>query len=477
MSYPSGSTLKVLLDNGASPNTGPFDLYVNSITASSNGILIANDVPKNDLSSSGYTFVTPIETFQVWARSDGSITNADVFILGNVPGYNKSIAVTASYDASLTPGLITASVFLDNGYGPQIAGTIPSALNSCPSTTGIGTSSLNSAYNTAVYLKDHETGSNYIKFFANGSATSEYYYHIPAFSGSGANITSTNVCVDLSGGGYQTVATNSINIYPTASIKPTIKVGNPAGDTSQIKRGLIIKANGSNIYSGSTTSLLDPAISVPGNAFIEITSSILQAPIWQAGYSTETTNSLNLKFTYHDGEYNAATIFDITQPQFLSGSSQTNIYQYSFYAVPGAYYTTLFDAQVVAGEVGINIYPEVNGSYIRNVYSITSGKTAHTIEFTSGEIIKYSDVSCVTQLGGECTWVTGSNGYLSIPIGSEAGDFSSSADIVSCAASGVNSLKYSSFDTNRGSLSTSPETLVVGSVEYVFAGMDECQLT
>jgi hypothetical protein len=353
MSYPSGSTLKVLLDNGASPNTGPFDLYVNSITASSNGILIANDVPKNDLSSSGYTFVTPIETFQVWAKSDGSITNADVYVLGEVPGYNKSVAVTASYDSSLTPGLITASIFLDNGYGPHFAGTIPSALNSCPSTTGVGTSSLNSAYNTVVYLKDNETGSNYIKFTANGSATSDYYYHIPAFSGSGVNIISTNICVDLSGGGYQTVATNSINIYPTASIKPNLEILSVTGYT-QVQEGLIIKVNGNTSFSGSITgSATYSPISVPGNAFIEVTSSVLQPSIWDPGDPDVTSrNVLNIRWSYNNGEYSNASVSSIDQTQSLSGSAQANIVQYSFYAVPGASYTTNFSSSYS------NVYPE-----------------------------------------------------------------------------------------------------------------------
>ena len=115
MPYPSGSTLLVALQNGASPNTGPFDIYINDLSSSTN--LIANDISKATLSGSGYTFVTPLETFRVWAKSDSTITNADVAIVGEVPGLTKTFNITGSYDSSLNVGQLAAVVFCDAGYG------------------------------------------------------------------------------------------------------------------------------------------------------------------------------------------------------------------------------------------------------------------------------------------------------------------------------------------------------------------------
>lgn len=336
MSYTSGSSLNVLLENGASPNTGPFDIYINSISSSGN--LIANDVAKTTLSSSGYPFIAPVEVFSVWVKSDGTVTNADVAILSEIPGYNKTVGITGSYNESLIPGLNTVIIFLDNGYGLQDAGNVPSSLNVCPSVIGTGTGSINSSFNTLVVVKSHETGSNYVKFFANGAPSSNYYYHIPSFSGSGVNVVDVDVCMDLSAGNYQTVATNSINVYPSASIKPILTYTSTPGQPSETNGWSILKVNGTTIYSSSFTGNVSP-IPVPGNAFVEITSSLLQANSWVLGNNTLSTSSINITWIYNHPEYDGNTVYSSTKSQILSGSTDANLSYYNFYAVPGGEYT------------------------------------------------------------------------------------------------------------------------------------------
>jgi hypothetical protein len=334
LSYTSGSLLNVLLENGASPNTGPFDIYINNISSSGN--LIANDVDKTVLSSSGYSFTAPIEVFRVWVKSDSTITNADVAVLGKIPGYDSFVSITGSYNESLTPGLDTVITFIDNGYGLQDAGNIPNFLNTCPSTLGTGTGSINSIFNTLVVVKNNETGSNLVKFFAEGAPVSDYFYHIPSFSGSGANVRDIDICIDLSSGNYQTTSSTTVNLYPSASIRPILSSFNTGGSNSDINSWFILKSNGVAVYSSSVEGT-SSYFGVPGNAFVEITSSILQPFSWVLGNTTVTTNSIDLKFSYlYDYNNNQVTLK--TQTQNLTTETDSNLIYYSFYAVPGAEY-------------------------------------------------------------------------------------------------------------------------------------------
>lgn len=338
MSFPSGSTILVTLLNGASPNTGPFDLYINN-TSSIN--LVADNVSKATLSGSGYTFTTPLETYQVIAKSDSTITTANAAILGNIPGAVNKIAVTGSYDSSLTPGNIFSYVYLDNGYGVQSVGVVDSALNSCPSIIGTGTGSINTVYNTLVTVKTSESSSNYIKFFINGASTSNYFYYLASPSASGITPSSINVCIDLSGGAYQTTPVSSIDTSPSSSIRPNLTDVNPIGNTSQVNGWLIFKSNGITVYSGSLTGSL-PYLGQPGNAFIELTSSLLQAPGWVPSQNVPTTNSLDLRWTYSDIGYSNISVYSATQQKVLtsnSGVNSENVLYYSFYAVPGTQYS------------------------------------------------------------------------------------------------------------------------------------------
>ena len=341
MSFPSGSTLLVTLLNGASPNTGPFDLYINSISSSANLITTAS-VPKVQLSGSGYTFNNNVEVFSVWAKSSGSITTANVASLGNIPGTNSSVSVTGSYDSSLNVSLVTASVFFNMGYGLQNAGAIPSALNTCPSTTGVGTGSINSSWSTLVVCKTHETSSEYIKFFPQGGATSDYFYHIPStyqFTGS------LNVCVDLSSTNYQTVATNSINVYPTASI--TMNSYAFPSNAANTLIWNILKVNGSTVYSSSAAA--SSIISVPGNALVEITASSLLGP--------GNTGSYNVYMTNYD-YFNYAPI-GLVNSAFYSDTVNTTMNTASavisdsnrFYATPGGNYNLVVSSSIVGDPV------------------------------------------------------------------------------------------------------------------------------
>jgi hypothetical protein len=374
MSFPSGSTLKVLLLNGASPNTGPFDLYVNSITASS-GILIANDVSKATLSGSGYEFITPIETYQVWAKSDSTITNADVFILGNIPGVNGSVSVTGSYEESLTAGQVTASVFFDNGYGLQNSGTIPSAFNVCPSTVGIGTASINNIYNTLVVLKTHETSSEYIIFFENNGLTSGYFYHLPSSASVSAfkAVNTLNICVDLSSGNYQTVPTNSINVYPTASI---ITTSQKLGDANAYELWIQLKANGVLIYSGSSTGTGFNS-GVPGNAIVEYTASIPQISSWTSGNAFTSSLQVQNLLRYNSPEYALDPMVNLFQNVILSSSISENTLQYSFPAIPGGYYELDADGNV---------------SGVNYAYSASLCGTGQTSSFISDDELVSGDV-------------------------------------------------------------------------------------
>lgn len=343
--FPSGSTLKVLLLNGAAPNTGPFDLYINSISSSGN--LIANDVPKATLSGSGYEFVTPLETTQVWAKSDGTITNADVYSLGSVPGANLLVTIDGAYDSSLTVSAITASVFLDNGYGLQSAGTIPSALNTCPATTAVGLAFVNSVYNTLVVVKDNESGSNYIKFFADGAATSDYYYHLP---GSPINANDVSICVDLSGNSYQTVATNSINVYPTSSITIT-----PFNYYSPIdvESWIIVKSNGVVVASSSYSdqNLYTTSFSVPGNAYIEVTSSA----VLSSGNNAYTCSFVDIAKLTYSPLYSSFNVVGQNNAGWVSPSSSASDF-YSLYALPGGVYDIIPSSSFGSG-VFVGKYP------------------------------------------------------------------------------------------------------------------------
>jgi hypothetical protein len=336
MSFPSGSTIKVILQNGASPNTGPFDIWINSLTASQGGVFIANDVSKATLSGSGYEFITPVETFSVLAKSDSSCQTIDIVGIPDIPGTTNAIRVTGSYDESLTPGLVTASVFFDNGYGLERVGTIPTALNTCPSTTGIGTGSVNNNFPTLVVLKTNETSSQYIKFFANGGSTSDYFYYVPS-SASVASfkaVTSVNVCADLSSGNYQTVATNSINVHPTASINTsTTKNGDNVYDL-----WVQLKANGAPIYSGSAAGGTSFFNSVPGGALVELTASIPQISGWTSGNVFTSSLQVQNLLRYNSPEYALDPMINLFQTTMLSNATSVNTLQYSFQAVPGGYY-------------------------------------------------------------------------------------------------------------------------------------------
>lgn len=344
MSFPSGSTIKVILQNGASPNTGPFDIWVNSLTASDGGFLIANDVSKSILSGSGYEFTTPIETFSVLAKSDSSCQTIDIVSIPDIPGTTNAVRVTGSYDDSLTPGLVTASVFFDNGYGLERVGTIPSALNTCPSTTGIGTGSVNNTLDTLVVLKTNETGSQYIKFFANNGSTSNYFYYIPASASVAAfkSVTSLNLCVDLSSGNYQTAATNSIDLYPTASVVTT---STKLGDANVYDLWVQLKANGVPIYSGSATGTGFNG-GVPGGALIEYTASIPQISSWTAGNIFTSSLQVQNLLRYNSPEYALDPMINLFQNVILSSSTSVNTLQYSFQAIPGGYYELDADGNV-----------------------------------------------------------------------------------------------------------------------------------
>jgi len=340
MSYPSGSTLLVALQNGASPNTGPFDIYINDLSSSSN--LIANDVSKATLSGSGYTFVTPLETFRVWAKSDSTITNADVAILGEVPGLTKSFSITGSYESSVNSVVLPSEVFCDSGYGMQMAGIIPTNLNTCPSTTGIGTASISPLRNTLVTVKFNETGSSLVKFFPNGAANSVYFYHVPCVSSSGTNETSLNVCVDMTSNFPITTPTNSVNVYPsTTQSVSMVRQANflgaaPYGNDNTT---LLIRVNGSLVYSGSSEVMSLP-LNTPPNALVEVTSSIMQTSlINQIGVRGNfVTNSLSVALTTPDGLYFADVVSSKFSTEILSGSTDRNDVATSFIALPGASY-------------------------------------------------------------------------------------------------------------------------------------------
>jgi len=344
MPFPSGSTLLVLLQNGASPNTGPFDIYINSISSSGN--LIANDVSKATLSGSGYSFVTPLETFQVIAKSDSSCQTIDIVNIPDIPGTTNQVVVTGSYDSSLTPGLVTASVFFNNGYGLQSGGTIPASFNVCPSTTGTGTVGVNNNFATLVVVKEHETGSNYIRFFADNGATSNYFYHIPSSASVAAfkAVNSLKVCVDLSSGNYQTVATNSVNIYPTASIISSLsKISN---DNNYFETWIILKANGNTIYSSSLAGSSGFNSGIPGDALIEVTASIPQLSTWGSGDNFSSSLQTQNLLRYNSPEYALDPMVNLSQNVLLSNSTSNNTLQYSFPAIPGGYYELITTATI-----------------------------------------------------------------------------------------------------------------------------------
>lgn len=409
MSYPSGSTLLVGLQNGASPNTGPFDIYINDLSSSSN--LIANDVDKATLSGSGYTFITPLETFRVWAKSDSTITNADVAIVGEVPGLTKSFTIQGAYDSSLNVGQLTANVFCDSGYGMQTAGNISTNLNTCPPTTAIGTSSISPNRNTLVTVKTNESSSNYIKFFPDGAANSVFFYHFPCQSSSGANELSLNVCVDLAGGSYQTADINSINVYPSTTNSLTLSRPNnflnsaPYGNDSTT---LLIRVNGSLVYSGSSV-VTGFSLNSPGNALVEVTSSIMQSVLFNTigVRGNFVTNSLEISLTTPDSIYSNDTVFFRTQTEIFSGSAARNDIATSFIALPGATYN------VTATQTGNLIYAFRfdnfgNGSATRaGACAASTGGPTYYSFWSSPSInntIFYTNIGMTSVLAGGDLW-------------------------------------------------------------------------
>lgn len=324
MSFPSGSNLLVTLQPGASPNTGPFDLYINNISSTN---LIANDISKSLLSGSGYIFNAPTEVFRVWAKSDGSITTANVAILGNIPGTNTVITVTGSYVSSLNTNQPPAEVFLDNGYGLQSAGIIPVFLNSCPSNVGTGTGSISNNFNTLLVVKTSESSSEYIKFFPDNASTSVYFHHVGTTNSTFTNPYSETVCIDLSGGNYKTIPTNSINVYPTSSL---IHSSNQL--IQYLTPGRIIRVNGNIVYSGSS-SVNSQSIYIPGNAEVEITSSAYISNTYNYLAGIVATSSLYISTQYHDVMYQT----QVENKIIISGSYSADA-SYKLPALPGGIY-------------------------------------------------------------------------------------------------------------------------------------------
>jgi hypothetical protein len=318
-------------------NTGPFNIFINN-TSSAN--LITSSVSKTTLSSSGYTFVTPLETFSVLAKSTGSITTTDIVVLGNVPGLTKYFGMSGSYDSVLNIGQETASIFCDPGYGLFTIGQINTVLATC-SMGGVGTASISPDRNTLITVKTNESSSGYIKFYPGNSTSSVYYYHVPCVSSSATNETNLNICVDLSGGNFQTVATSSINVYPVTT--GSLTLNKPFGYFGNDNASVIVRVNGNLVFSGSATQNSFPSsasLNFPGNSLVEITSSISQSSNFGLNgvVGTFVTNSLAVNLTTPDSIYNNQVVFNQASTVVFSGSNDTNVVSCSFIALPGANY-------------------------------------------------------------------------------------------------------------------------------------------
>jgi hypothetical protein len=407
MSFPSGSILLVTLQNGASPNTGPFNIYINN-TSSSN--LITSNVSKNTLSSSGYTFVTPLETFSVLATSTGSITNTDIVVLGNVPGLTKYFGMSGSYDSVLNVGQETASIFYDPGYGLFTIGQINTYLANC-SMGGVGNTNISPDRNTLITVKTNESSSNYIKFYPGNSTSSVYYYHVPCVSSSATNETNLNICVDLSGGNFQTVATSSINVYPVTT--GSLTMNRPANFINSAPYGndntsLLIRVNGNLIYSGSSVVTGIP-LYFPGNALVEITSSIGQSSLYGSNdvVGNFVTNSLAVNLTTADTIYYNQIVFNQTSTVVFSGSTGNNQVTCSFIALPGAQYS------ITANQYGSLIYGYIFDSAGSAFISKTAACGASTggptyYSFYAGPSINntifYTNIGMTSTLTGANAW-------------------------------------------------------------------------
>lgn len=390
MSFPSGSTLKVFLLNGASPNTGPFDIYVNSVSA---GNLMADNVEKATLSGSGYEFITPVDTVSVIAKSDGTITTEDAVVIGYIPGTDKVIYVTGSYDSSLTPGASLANVYLDYGYGHQAVSSIPSNLNTCPPNTVIGNNRIKGEYNTLVVVKNHETGSNLIKFYANGEADSGYFYHIPSLitKGSGVGPNWIRVCVDLAGGNYQTTPTESINVYPTS----TISFG--LNNSGSLNAWNELKVNGNSVYSSSASPLTD--MSVPGNALIEVSGSVIKPTIDDSTYISKLTGSYSLTY----GSEYVNTLVSQSQTYLnVTPDFGVNTYNYKFYAVPGGSHI-LSTTSYVEGRVPSDLSIDVLESQVATITASYPDVTSVLVYFEYLDTTLTTRASSQTLAAGETT--------------------------------------------------------------------------
>lgn len=397
MSFPSGSTLLVTLQPGASPNTGPFDLYINNISSTN---LIANDISKSLLSGSGYIFKAPTEVFRVWAKSDGSITTANVAILGNIPGTNTVITVTGSYVSSLNTNQPPAEVFLDNGYGLQSAGIIPVFLNSCPSNVGIGTGSISNNFNTLLVVKTSESSSEYIKFFPDNTSTSVYFHHVGTTNSTFTNPYSETVCIDLSGGNYKTIPTNSINVYPTSSL---IHSSNQL--TQYLTPGRIIRVNGNIVYSGSSF-VNSQSIYIPGNAEVEITSSAYISNTYNYLAGIVATSSLYISTQYHDVMYQT----QVENKIIISGSYSANA-SYKLPALPGGIYwiNCVADGNQIQSWLfdGGGIGKDTSGEACA---LSTGGPTYYLLSSPTVNARVYTDLSLTTVFNGQGKWYKISQG-------------------------------------------------------------------
>lgn len=112
----------------------------------------------------------------------------------------------------------------------------------------------------------------------------------------------------------------------------------------------------------------------------------------------------------------------------------------------------------------INVFGEDNGTgYVVFTANVTSGNVVNSLSFT-GEIQRYSDPSCSSQLGVECPF-GGAN--------MNSGDTTVSSSQL-CSSSGAQTLKVILLYVNGTPIITDPQDIVVGGNTYRITGYFAC---
>lgn len=114
----------------------------------------------------------------------------------------------------------------------------------------------------------------------------------------------------------------------------------------------------------------------------------------------------------------------------------------------------------------VQVYAQDDGAGNYDIYAfVTTGTTADALTF-DGEYTFFSDGACATPIGGPCAW-----SGLVMPSGTST---PTAVNATLCTKIGVVTGKIITLVVNGNTISTSPETIIVGGNSYNIIGFNDC---